>query len=385
MRRRGRLVLALLLASVPARAHERSVSFSTWTPVRDGATITVRLAALEATRLPWDPGDTARLGAYWAARLRLLSGDVPCQPVAAPQPVAADPGDVALAWRVTCAGDGPRRITDDAFFEVAPSHLHFARVRWADGRSAEHVLSDATRSVALDAPAAPSLLEAGWLGVAHILSGWDHLAFILALLLLGGTLADTVRVVTGFTVAHSVTLALAVLGWVRPAQAPVEALIGLSIALVAAENCWLAGRRGRALPWALCGGLLVLAGAAAAGVGHVPALALAGLALFTGCQMTRLGRAARPARLRWHAAFAFGLLHGFGFASVLVDAGLPGAALARVLLGFNLGVEAGQLAVVAAVFPLVSVARRWRPAVLEVGSAAVAGLGVFWFVTRAFG
>ena len=135
----------------------------------------------------------------------------------------------------------------------------------------------------------------------------------------------------------------------------------------------------------IAGILLALAGLAGAGVAHVPALALAGLALFTACHMTRLGRAHAPARLRWHAAFAFGLLHGFGFASVLMDAGLPAASLARVLLGFNLGVEAGQLAVVAIAFPLVSLAQAWRPALLDVGSAAVAGLGVFWFVTRAFG
>ncbi len=379
------LVLAALLAAGPARAHDRSVSYSTWTLEPDGALVTARLAALEATRLPWPPGDPARLGDYLTTHLRLLAGDLPCSPAAPPRSLDTAAGEITLEWRVICPPGGPRRIESDAFLEVAPSHLHFAHVRAVDGSTAEHVLSDASRTAAVDAPAPPSVLEAARLGVEHILSGWDHLAFVLALLLLGGGLADTIRVVTGFTVAHSLTLALAVLGWVRPAQAPVEALIGLSIALVAAENCWLAGRRARALPWAIAGILLVLAGAAAAGLGRIPALALAGLAVFAGCHMTRLGRATRPARLRWHAAFAFGLLHGFGFASVLMDAGLPTAALARVLVGFNLGVEAGQLAVVATVFPLVSLAQAWRPALLEVGSAAVAGLGVFWFVSRAFG
>jgi hypothetical protein len=379
------LLVGAALVAAPVRAHDRSASFSVWTLEPDGALVTVRLAAIEATRLPGPPGDLARLGAYWVSHLRLLAGDTPCPAAEAPRPLEAAAGDIALEWRVICPHAGPRRIDSDAFLDVAPSHLHFAQVRARDGTTAEHVLSDATRTAAVDAPAPPSLLEAGRLGVAHIVSGWDHLAFVLALLLLGGGLADTARVVTGFTVAHSLTLALAALGWVRPAQAPVEALIGLSIALVAAENCWLAGRRARALPWVIAAILLMLAAAAAAGAGRVPALALAGLAVFAGCHMTRLGRAARPARLRWHAAFAFGLLHGFGFASVLMDAALPTAALARVLVGFNLGVEAGQLAVVAVAFPLVSLARAWRPALLEVGSAAVAGLGVFWFVTRAFG
>jgi HupE / UreJ protein len=391
----SRRMAAMLLAAIvggagigvppPAAAHDRSASYSTWDLTGDGAVVTARLAALEATRLPWPPGDVAHLGDYLSTHLRLVAGDAPCPVSSPPRSLSAPPGELALEWRVACAPGGPRRLESDAFLDVAPSHLHFARVKLPDGRSAEHVLSDGERRFALDAPDAPSIVGAVRLGVVHILSGWDHLAFILALLLLGGTLADTARVVTGFTIAHSLTLALAVVGWVRPQQAPVEALIGLSIALVAAENCWLAGRRHSALPWGIAALLLALAGAAAAGAGSVPALALAGLALFTGCHMTRLVRADRPQRLRWHAAFGFGLLHGFGFASVLVDAGLPTAALARVLVGFNTGVELGPLAVVATVLPLVSRVRGWRPALLELGSAAVAGLGVFWFVTRAFG
>jgi len=385
MTRAGCLLLVAILAAAPARAHDRSVSFSTWTLEPGGARVSIRLAAIEATRLPWAAGDAGRLGTYWIEHLRLLAGDVPCPAVEAARPVETAAGDLGFEWRVACPGAGRRRIESDALLDVAPSHLHFAHVRMPDGTSAEHVLSDSVRTAAVDAPAPPSIAEAVRLGIEHILSGWDHLAFVLALLLLGGGLADTIRVVTGFTIAHSLTLALAVLGWVRPSQAPVEALIGLSIALVAAENCWLSGARPRALPWLIGGILLAVAGLAAAGRAHVPALAVAGLALFTACHMTRLGRASRPARLRWHAAFAFGLLHGFGFASVLMDAGLPAASLARVLVGFNLGVEAGQLVVVAIAFPLVSLAQAWRPALLDVGSAAVAGLGVFWFVTRAFG
>ena len=126
----------------------------------------------------------------------------PARPGRSPRP----PGELALEWRVACPPGTPLRIESDAFLDVAPSHLHFARAKLPDGRTAEHVLSDGERRFALDAPDAPSILGAVRLGVVHILSGWDHLAFILALLLLGGTLADTARVVTGFTIAHSLTL-----------------------------------------------------------------------------------------------------------------------------------------------------------------------------------
>jgi hypothetical protein len=98
----------------------------------------------------------------------------------------------------------------------------------------------------------------------------------------------------------------------------------------------------------------------------------------------------RPARLRAAVAFVFGLVHGFGFAGVLAEMELPTARLAPALFGFNVGVEIGQLAAVALAWPaLVWISRaspqRWAPRVVEGGSAAVCGLGLFWFVTRAFG
>jgi hypothetical protein len=375
-------LLALLLAA-PVAAHDRSASYSTWELVGDGARVTARLPALEATRLPWAPGEAA-LGDYLAHRLRLQAGDAWCMVVETPRVRPAPPGQVALAWRVACPAAAPLRLASDAFLEAAPAHLHFARVVWPDGRTAERVLSDGERVFSLT-PRAPSTLGAMRLGVAHILSGPDHLAFVLALLLAGGSLWETARLVSGFTVAHSLTLALAALGWVRPSAAPVEALIALSIALVAAENCWLAGGRSAAFPWGVAALLLALAGVAAAGWGWGPALVLAGLALFAGCHLRQLARSARPLGPRWRAAFAFGLLHGFGFASALVDAELPPARLVRALAGFNAGVEAGQLAVVALVLPVVARLAAWRPVALEAASAGLAGLGLFWFVARASG
>ncbi len=103
------------------------------------------------------------------------------------------------------------------------------------------------------------------LGIEHIATGYDHIAFVLALLLLAASLREVAGLVTGFTIGHSLTLALAVLGVVRPEPAAIEALIGFSIALVAAENAWLLGGRPRAVPWLLVAGLAALAAAAFAG------------------------------------------------------------------------------------------------------------------------
>ena len=178
------------------------------------------------------------------------------------------------------------------------------------------------------------------LGVEHILLGIDHLLFVLALLMIVAGWRKLVATVTAFTIAHSITLAAATLGWVHVPQAPVEAVIALSILFVAAEIVhWRQGRPG----------------------------------------ITR--------RAPWLVAFVFGLLHGFGFAGALTQIGLPEHAIPLALLFFNLGVEAGQLLFIAAVFLAWSVLRRiewpqwaWRLPVYGIG--AMAG---FWTIERIAG
>jgi hypothetical protein len=169
----------------------------------------------------------------------------------------------------------------------------------------------------------------------------------------------------------------------------VEALIGYSIALVAAENSWLLAGRGVAVPLVTVLGLCAMSLLGAFGIGVVPRITLVGLALFSACHFGLLSRVDRPARLRSAIAFAFGLVHGFGFAGVLAEMELPANRVAPALFGFNVGVEIGQLAIVALVWPALRSLERHRPerhrGVAEVGSAAICGLGLYWFLSRAFG
>jgi hypothetical protein len=291
-----------------------------------------------------------------------------------------------IAWDVACAGP-PATITSRLFADQAPSHIHFARVTMPDGRVAERVLTEGDRAWTITQATAPahgsSFVDYVALGVAHIRTGWDHLAFVLALVLLAGSLSEVATIVTAFTLAHSVTLAAAVLGIVRPPPAAVEALIGFSIALVAFENSWLLAGRDRTSA-VVASALLVMV--AIAMPGAVGSLTLLGLALFTVCHLGLLAQSERPARLRALVAFAFGLIHGFAFAGVLAEMDLPRARLVPALLGFNVGVELGQLAVVTIVWNTLLVVDRVAPGgrrrVAEVGSAAVCGLGLYWFVTR---
>ena len=282
--------------------------------------------------------------------------------------------------------------------DVAPSHLHFARIEGEQAGALERLLTEADASWEL--PAMGAAVDekvqgtdlAGYveLGVEHILTGWDHLAFLVALLLLARGLGEVAGLVTAFTVAHSVTLGLAVLGVLRPEAAAVEALIGFSIALVAAENGWLLSGRGRGIPLVVTASLLLLALCSLFGVGAVSALTLGGLALFSACHFELLDGARRPARLRAAVAFAFGLVHGFGFAGVLAEMALPTGRLVPALFGFNVGVELGQLGIVALIWPLLMLVARLgeggaQRVVSEWGSAAVCGLGTYWFFLRALG
>jgi len=388
-----------MLLGGTATAHDRTVSYSSWEIDGTRARVSAHLAPLDVSRLPW--AATAgndfdrRLGDYLVGSLTLRAVGEKCALSAGPTRLATTPDRIAFSWELTCPSVRDLQLQAAVLREVAPSHLHFARLRLGDQPAVERVLSEAEPTWMIgDAGGRPvvgeSLADFLRLGVEHILTGYDHLVFLLGLLLLGGSLRDVVRIVTGFTVAHSLTLALAVFGVLQPARAPIEALIGLSIALIAVENLWLAGGRPPAVRWVLGALLVLLAGLAARGSGTVPALTLGGVALFAVCYFGLVGRATRPAPLRAAVAFVFGLVHGFGFAGVLLESELPSAGVAQALFGFNVGVELGQVAAVLALWPLLQLARRYRDgvvqrAIIEYGSAAILAVGVFWFVSRSYG
>jgi hypothetical protein len=350
--------------------------------------VTVSVGALDVSRFAWaaTPARDATLASYLRERLRLTAAGRPCTAAEPPRPLAPPAGRVSYEWGLDCPGADGLEVRSDLFADVAPTHLHFARVTVDGNRLGERVLSAHQPAAPLTSSAGETSLAAYLvLGVEHVITGFDHLAFLLALLLMAGSVGEVARMVTGFTVGHSTTLALAALGWVRPDGHAVEALIGLSVVLVACENVWLASASGRALPGVVGATLALLAGLAALGWGRVPALTLAGLALFAPCYLGLLRDVARPARLRWPLVFLFGLVHGFGFASVLLEARIDLERIVPALVGFNGGVELGQLALVALAWPCVRALADRRPVFVDATSAALAGLGAFWFVTRAFG
>jgi hypothetical protein len=253
-------------------------------------------------------------------------------------PPVAGVESLTLTVEYACDGGGNDVVLRDDLVDAFGADYHtLARID-ASGRSVPFVFGAEAREAraAGDAPPVAARGFAGFLllGVEHILLGWDHLLFLLVLLLGGGGWLAVIKIITAFTVAHSATLALAALDVVALPSRLVEAVIALSIACVAAENVF----------W-------------------------------------------RPATSRrWIVSFGFGLVHGFGFSSVLREIGLPPQGLLLSLLGFNLGVEAGQALVVAVVLPGLMFVRRtrWERPVIWSSSSAILLVGVVLFVERAF-
>lgn len=365
------LGFALLTASLPALAHKPSDSYLTIQAKEDQLAIRWDIAlrdldyVLQLDRdgngeLTWGEvrqraGDITR---YATGHLAAIAAGKDC----AIQPSGpllldhhSDGTYAVLALSADCPGlkEG-LKLRYSLLFDVDPTHRGL--VQWIPpGGTASQPLvfsgDSAEQNLQVEAPSAwQTLQQYVTEGIWHIWLGYDHILFLLSLLLpavlmrvagdwqpaasLRKSLWEVLKVVTAFTLAHSITLSLAVLGFVSLPSRFVESTIAASIIVAALNNL-----RGTI------------------------------------------------EKKRWVMAFVFGLIHGFGFASALADLGLPQGALALALVGFNLGVEIGQAAIVVVFVPVAFALRRtlfYRHGVLTFGSILVALIAAYWFVQRAF-
>ena len=316
------VALASLLVPLPGHAHEVRPAYLDLREERPGEfSVLWKTPMLGEMRLALDP---------------VFSG-----PVEALTPMAArTTGDAAVqTWRVRAESLRGQTLRIVGLENTLTDVL--VRVAFLDGSSWVERLSPRQSGSVIP------MRQGAWgvagtyfgLGVEHILTGIDHLLFVLALLLLTKGTWRLVKTVTAFTVAHSITLGLATLGIVHVPLRPVEAVIALSIVFVAAEIV-----------------------------------------------QARRGRSGLAAHMPWIVAFIFGLLHGFGFAGALSEVGLPEGHIPVALLFFNLGVEVGQLLFVAAVLALVAGTRRipmvWPRWAGLVPPYAIGSLAMFWVIQR---
>jgi len=328
--RRAALVLALLL---PFAALDRA-----WAHEVRPAYLELRQTAAETWDVTWRVpalGEDMRLAIY----VELPAGAVI---LTEPQAVLRD-NAYEERWSFQLPGGLAGQTIRIAGLSATSTDV-LVRITRLDGSAqSARVLPKSPSFVVEDTPRPLSVARTYLvLGVEHIWLGVDHLLFVLGLLLVVGQRRRLlVKTITAFTVAHSITLALATLGFVHVPTAPVEAVIALSIMFVAAEAL------------------------------HA-----------------RAGRPGLTARAPWIVAFVFGLLHGFGFASALAQVGLPQTAIPVALVLFNVGVEVGQLAFVALMLGLGALLQRWRwrerwPAWVEgLPPYAIGGCAAYWTLER---
>jgi hydrogenase/urease accessory protein HupE len=320
-----RIILALLLlVSIPAFAHEVRPAYL---ELHEDAANTFRVL----WKTPMRGDMRLSLSPAFSGKTQTLT------PIATRQT-----GNAAVqTWRMKAIEPLRGQSVRIAGLEASMTDV-LVRMEFADGSGWLKRLTPAQPAAEIPAQ------QSGWsvageylkLGVEHILLGADHLLFVLALLLITHGGWKLVKSVTAFTVAHSITLALAALGFVHVPQAPVEAVIALSVVFVAAEIL-----------------------------------------------RTRAGHAGITARAPWVVAFTFGLLHGFGFAGALAETGLPEGNIPLALLFFNAGVEIGQLLFIAAMLSCIALIRRARfrfPRWTElVPPYAIGSVAMFWVFQRA--
>jgi hypothetical protein len=337
---RRALVLALVVSAVlsarAAAAHAVGLSRGEYVARGRSLQVAVTLARKDA--------ETFASASSMAGQIRVSSAGSACG-LGDCRFVDAPPDGVTLQARYECPTLPTAVDVDAAFLADLPfGHRHLVRGISGQASPLDDVLMRDRRSFSLRAapatvePRRPSLARAVPLvrmGVEHILTGYDHLLFLLGLVLASRGLRTLLGAVTAFTAAHSATLAAAALGWWAPPPAVVEPLIAASIAYVGLENLFLRSPSGR-----------------------------------------------------WRLAFPFGLVHGFGFAGALREVHFARESMPLVLAAFNVGVELGQLAILAAVVPILFAMRRrsWfghRGFVAL--SGAVAATGLVWTLARVFG
>jgi hypothetical protein len=373
---RGLLCLLMGVGAGGAWAHSSSNSYLLLSE-REGATVLradVHLRDIDVVfdldadrdgQVVWAEVDarSAELLTWLAQGLRVGSEATACAlaPIDTQASERADGVYLSTEWRVDCPPGVPESsqslaLSYTLLFDRDNLHRALLRIDLPQVQSSA-ILSPERPQTALPT-ANPSTAEVLGRyiveGVWHIWIGIDHILFLLSLLVLAPLVParhwvtrwqaeptlrpafmDVLAVVTAFTVAHSITLSLSVLQWLEPPASFIEPVIAISVVLAALNNLlgWFSVRR-------------------------------------------------------WRLAFVFGLIHGFGFANVLLDLGLPAAQLAIALGGFNLGVELGQLAIVAVFFPLAWWLRHtafYRWVVVVGGSLAIVVVGSLWTVQRVLG
>ncbi|MDA9786270.1 HupE/UreJ family protein [Gammaproteobacteria bacterium] len=299
-------------------------------------------------------------------------------------------GVLKFVWSFQCL-QIPESISMSLFQDLGVTHTHIAR-GVIDGQSVpEFMFANTQDSWVIGLPGESNVNQSSYLGyfksgVQHILSGWDHLTFLLGLLLLF-TGRFLIIAITGFTIGHSLTLGLGAMNVLRVHSEIIETLIGFSILLLAVEyflkHAFEINKLIKNLALSFCAFLPLTI------FGNLDLILIVGLALFLTFYLSLTNHYSNP-WLPLMVTIFFGLIHGLGFASSIAESGIPQDRLLPIILSFNMGVEAGQLAVAFTLLAFLKLTKtyfRFSDFNYLHGAmgAFVFSMGTFWFISRAIG
>jgi hypothetical protein len=390
------LAAAIVLPSV-AVAHVRSESHSVWEINGQNIDLVMTIPKVETQRLnPNGPQvDDPALEKYLSDRTYPVAGEARCALVPPVVALSSAPEFRRFDFTYKCASDKDLSIHSAGFFDLVQSHTNFAQIQnVATGDFVEELITSDRQTVQVTGGEesklkSASIFEFVRMGIMHIFTGVDHMSFLLGMIMISRKLKDLIFVVTGFTIGHSITLALAVTGIIRPHADYIDALVALTICLIGAENLGVATHKPAFFALGLAGIIVAMAVIKAMGFGGLPIMLSVGAALFTANYLMISGHLSDAGRLRMVITLVFGLIHGFGFAAGLLELQIPPGRLAEMLVGFNIGVEIGQLTLVLGVSLLVwGLSKiKWtvpRPIFVDFASAFLVAEGLYWYVSRSF-
>ena len=352
-------VIILFFLLTPLNAHYFSESFSKWNVVDNKVEANFSLLTLESTRIfqvenyqkimfEENLSETDVFKIYLSQHLKVTSEGKSCSLVDEIKELNSQEGSLNLSLNFECPSNKEIKIINNALFNLVQSHIHIARIYIDNNLYTEKALFFNDQSIDLNEEKENNSFSNSFykffsLGLDHILSGYDHLLFILGLLLLVTNLKRLLLVITGFTIGHSLTLSLSVINIIQVKSSLVEALIGYTIMFVGLEYLYKENNDHRvSMIFITTLSLLLLI------FGNLinpnfPYLLILGILLFSLGYFYLLKNLNSENNLLSIITIIFGLIHGFGFGGFLLGSKISSENIFSGLLGFNLGVEVGQI------------------------------------------
>ena len=391
----GLLVILLFTFSLDVFSHQRSESYSKWSVEEDenhtlvNVAFTIRLSNLNKLEGPLAGEWEDRISAYIISS---FTTDSDCLQESKHRVMTSRADDIfRVSWTLSC-NQMLEEIKTNVFFDRDPTHSHIARYIYDLNLSTEKLFTTQTKAWNLkdiysskESSVNSSFKEYVLLGIKHISTGYDHLAFLFGLLLLNQRLKSLVLAITGFTLGHSLTLSLAVLDLVRPVNSFIEALIGFSIALLGLEFLIRHSKSNSTYVKNISYFLFLFLLLYFVFSGGSNSLGLLGLFIFSFCYLTLVSKNL-SSFFSLFIASIFGLIHGFGFGGFLFEVGFSEDNILKTLFGFNLGVEIGQLMAMSLfiliIFGISKLDIKNKEYINPLLATFLVTLGTYWFVYR---